>query len=76
MGCGTELMAALLEACRDIGVREVIAVIADSGDPASVRLHGRFGFVEAGRLTRVGHKHGRFVDTILLQCSLARDAST
>jgi L-amino acid N-acyltransferase YncA len=43
--------------------------------PASVRLHGRFGFVEAGRLTRVGHKHGRFVDTILLQCSLARDAS-
>ncbi|UNB49945.1 GNAT family N-acetyltransferase [Mycolicibacterium sp. YH-1] len=75
LGCGTELMTALLEACRDVGVREVIAVIADSGDPASVRLHGRFGFVEAGRLTRVGHKHGRFVDTILLQCSLARDAS-
>jgi phosphinothricin acetyltransferase len=70
-GCGTELLAALLDACRVIGVREVIAVIADSDDPASVHLHHRFGFVDAGRLTRVGYKHDRFVDTILLQCSLA-----
>jgi phosphinothricin acetyltransferase len=71
-GCGAELMSALLVACRDVGVREVIAVIADSGDPTSVRLHRRFGFVEAGRLTGVGHKHDRFVDTVLLQCSLVR----
>ena len=70
-GCGTELLAALLDACREIGVREVIAVIADSCDPASVHLHHRFGFVDAGRLTRVVYKHDRFVDTILLQCSLA-----
>jgi phosphinothricin acetyltransferase len=71
-GCGAELLAALLDACRHLGIREVIAVIADSGDPASVALHRRFGFVDAGRLTRVGHKHDRFVDTVLLQCSLAR----
>jgi phosphinothricin acetyltransferase len=70
-GCGAELLAALLEACGHIGVREVIAVIADSGDAASIALHRRFGFVDAGRLTRVGHKHDRFVDTVLLQCSLA-----
>jgi phosphinothricin acetyltransferase len=70
-GCGTELMAALLQACREVGVREVIAVIADSGDPASVQLHHRFGFIDAGRLTRVGHKHDRFIDTVLMQRSLA-----
>jgi phosphinothricin acetyltransferase len=69
-GCGTELMRALLAACAVAGVREVIAVIADTGDPASVDLHRRFGFGEAGRLQRVGYKHDRYVDTLLLQRSL------
>jgi L-amino acid N-acyltransferase YncA len=70
-GCGTELVRDLLDACAAAGIREVIAVIADTGDPASVELHRRFGFVDAGRLTRVGYKHDRFVDTLLLQRSLA-----
>lgn len=70
-GCGAELLEALLEACRTAGIREVIAVVADSGDPASLALHRRFGFAEAGRLARVGFKHDRFVDTVLLQRSLA-----
>ena len=70
-GCGTELMDELLVACRAAGLREVIAVIADTGDPASVELHRRFGFTDAGRLVRVGVKHGRRVDTLLLQRSLA-----
>ena len=46
-------------------------MIADTGDPASVELHRRFGFVDAGRLTRVGYKHERWIDTLLLQRSLA-----
>ena len=70
-GCGTELMRELLDACRAAGLREVIAVIADTGDPTSVELHRRFGFTDAGRLVRVGVKHGRRVDTLLLQRSLA-----
>jgi phosphinothricin acetyltransferase len=70
-GCGTELMRDLLSACEAAGVREVIAVIADTGSPASVELHHRFGFTDAGRLTRVGYKHERYVDTLLLQRSLA-----
>jgi L-amino acid N-acyltransferase YncA len=68
-GCGTELLAALLDRSRDAGVREVIAVIADSGDPSSVRLHRRFGFRDAGRLVRVGYKHDRWIDTLLMQWS-------
>ena len=70
-GCGAELLRDLLAACRAAGVREVIAVIADAGNPASTELHRRFGFADAGRLTRVGHKHDRYVDTLLLQRSLA-----
>jgi L-amino acid N-acyltransferase YncA len=69
--CGTDLVAALLDDCRGAGIREVIAVIADTGDPASAELHRRFGFVDAGRLTRVGYKHERWIDTLLLQCTLA-----
>lgn len=70
-GCGTELMRDLLDAAGAAGIREVIAVIADTGDPASVELHRRFGFVEAGRLTNVGFKHDRFVDTVILQRTLS-----
>ncbi|MET0475376.1 MAG: N-acetyltransferase family protein [Mycobacterium sp.] len=69
-GCGTELMADLLDASAVRGIREVIAVIADTGDPASIALHHRFGFSDAGRLENVGYKHDRFVDTFLLQRSL------
>jgi phosphinothricin acetyltransferase len=50
----------------------MIAVVADSGDPASAALHRACGFTDAGRLRNVGRKHGRLIDTLLLQCDLAR----
>jgi L-amino acid N-acyltransferase YncA len=70
-GLGRLLLEELLEACAAAGARQVIAVIADTGDPASAALHRRCGFTDAGRLAEVGHKHGRWVDTILLQRPLA-----
>jgi L-amino acid N-acyltransferase YncA len=69
-GLGRLLLEALLTGCADAGVRQVIAVIADSGDPASVALHRACGFADAGRLSQVGYKHGRWVDTVLLQREL------
>jgi phosphinothricin acetyltransferase len=69
-GAGSELLAALLMACRSAQVRQVIAVVADSGDQASVALHRKLGFTDAGRLRQVGHKHGRDIDTVLLQRTL------
>jgi phosphinothricin acetyltransferase len=71
-GIGRVLLASLLDACATAGVRQVVAVIADAGDPASMRLHTRCGFREVGRLERVGFKHGRWVDTVLMQRSLTR----
>jgi L-amino acid N-acyltransferase YncA len=69
-GIGRSLLDHLVRDCADAGVRQIIAVVADTGDDASAALHRRCGFVEAGRLSRVGHKHGRWLDTILLQRSV------
>lgn len=69
-GTGRALLGALLTAARAAGARQVVAVVTDSGDPSSVRLHAAFGFVEAGRLRAVGWKHGRWLDTLLLQADL------
>jgi L-amino acid N-acyltransferase YncA len=66
-GLGRRLLESVLAGCADAGVRQVIAVIADSGDPASVALHRACGFADAGRLAQVGYKHGRWVDTVLMQ---------
>ena len=69
-GLGAVLLTALIEACERNGLREIVAVISDTGAEASVRLHERLGFVEVGRMGRVGHKFGRDLGTIYLQKSL------
>ena len=69
-GLGRLLLESLLAGCADAGVRQVIAVIADSGDPASAALHRACGFADAGRLSQVGFKHGRWIDTVLMQREL------
>jgi L-amino acid N-acyltransferase YncA len=68
-GIGRALLGELLTACADAGVREIIAVVTE-GHAGSLALHQRHGFTIAGRLTRVGHKHGQWLDTLLLQRSL------
>lgn len=69
-GIGGRLLDSLLTECAGAGVREVIAVIVDADGAASLALHRNRGFVDAGRLTAVGFKHGRWLDTVLLQRSL------
>jgi L-amino acid N-acyltransferase YncA len=69
-GLGSALLGALVDRCAQADMRQMIAVIADSGSRASVALHERFGFTHAGRLTGVGHKHGRWIDTVLMQRAL------
>jgi phosphinothricin acetyltransferase len=69
-GLGAALLGTLMTETARAGMRQLIAVIADTGDGASAALHRRFGFTEAGRLTGVGYKHGRWIDTLLMQRSL------
>ncbi len=74
-GLGAALLGALLTRCAEAGVRQVVAVIADSGSDASAALHRRFGFTPAGKLAGVGRKHGRWIDTHLMQCDLTTGAN-
>ncbi len=69
-GIGRLLLGGLLPACASGDARQVIAVIADTGDAASAALHRAFGFTDAGRLRQVGYKQGRWIDTLLMQRSL------
>ena len=74
-GLGSALLGALLDQCAQADLRQMIAVIADTGSDASTALHKRFGFADASRLTRVGYKHGRWIDTVLMQRALATGQS-
>jgi phosphinothricin acetyltransferase len=71
-GAGGALLAALMEACASRGFRQMIAVIGD-GTGASVgsrRLHERAGFRLIGVAEKVGFKHGRWLDQMLMQKEL------
>jgi phosphinothricin acetyltransferase len=69
-GLGRALLTALVEECRVSGVREVVAVIADRAAEASIRLHAGLGFVETGRMARVGYKYERWLGTVTMQLRL------
>ncbi len=72
-GHGSALLAELLRRAAASGRRQVIAVIAEADDGASVALHRRAGFTEAGRLREVGYKFDRWIDTILMQRALGAE---
>ena len=69
-GVGSELLAALVSAAFNAGFRQMIAVVG-GGEPASVALHEKLGFVVAGRMRAVGRKFDRLLDTVYLQRALA-----
>jgi phosphinothricin acetyltransferase len=66
-GLGKALLAALVARCAALDYRQMIAVIGDSGNAASIRLHASLGFLRVGTLRSAGYKFGRWVDSILMQ---------
>jgi L-amino acid N-acyltransferase YncA len=66
-GIGSALLAELITRCEDGGWRQMLAVIGDTGNLASIALHRRFGFEHAGTLRSVGFKLGRWVDSVIMQ---------
>ena len=69
-GLGRALLSAVLDACEAIGLRQVVAVIGDSRNAASIGLHRALGFEPAGVGRNVGFKHGRWVDIVWMQRAL------
>jgi L-amino acid N-acyltransferase YncA len=71
-GYGRLLLTDVLECAAGTDLRQLIAVIADGGDGASERLHAALGFTVVGRLTAVGCKFDRWIDTVLMQRDVPR----
>ncbi len=69
-GIGSALLQALISRCDTGAWRQMVAIIGDSANTASVALHRRMGFRLVGTLGSVGFKLGRWVDTVLMQRSL------
>jgi phosphinothricin acetyltransferase len=69
-GIGSALLPALITRCTERGFRQMIAVIGDSANAASIGLHAKFGFRMVGTLASIGWKHGRWVDSVLMQLAL------
>jgi L-amino acid N-acyltransferase YncA len=66
-GIGSRLLAEVLARCERLDYRQVIAVIGDSANAASIALHARHGFVRVGTLRSSGFKLGRWVDSVYMQ---------
>jgi L-amino acid N-acyltransferase YncA len=75
-GVGALLMREVIARCASAGYRQMIAVIGDSANAASIGLHARLGFAMVGTHPAVGFKHGRWVDVVHMQLALARGATT
>ncbi len=73
-GVGATLLRTLIEACERLDFRAMLALIGDSGSAASIALHASCGFVPAGALRGVGHKHGRWLDVVLMERALGAGA--
>ena len=69
-GLGRVLLQALIDRCEKGPWRQMIAVIADGGSGGSMSLHRQLGFELTGTLKAVGFKHGRWLDTTLMQRTL------
>jgi phosphinothricin acetyltransferase len=75
-GIGASLLRALISASEERGYRQMIAVIGDSAQIGSIKVHERAGFSHVGTFRSVGFKHGKWLDTVLMQRALGVGDST
>jgi len=75
-GVGRRLLEHLVSDCAAAGYRQMLAVIGDSGNQASIALHAACGFTRVGLLSAVGFKFGRWVDSVLMQRPLGEGDAT
>ena len=73
---GTRRMQDLIAASEKRGYRQMIAVIGDSANVASIGVHLRAGFEMVGTHRNVGFKFGRWLDTVMMQRALGEGGTT
>ncbi|WP_191057669.1 GNAT family N-acetyltransferase [Geminicoccus harenae] len=75
-GVGRALLAELLRQCETAGLRQALAVIGDSANAGSIRVHRALGFEMVGTMAAVGWKFGRWLDVVIMQKPLGSGADT
>jgi L-amino acid N-acyltransferase YncA len=75
-GIGMQLLQRLIADCEQRGYRQMIAVIGDSANAGSIRVHAKCGFEMIGTHPDVGFKFGRWLDTVMMQRALGDGATT
>ena len=74
-GVGKALLAELIQRCTELGFRQMVAVIGGA-HPASIALHFAAGFEHGGQMKATGFKHGRWLDTVIMQLALGEGAES
>ena len=75
-GTGRRLLTELIAAAEILGFRQMLGVIGDSANTGSIGVHAAPGFRHIGTFQSIGFKHGRWLDTVLMQRALGNgDAS-
>ena len=75
-GAGRALLTELIAVCEALGLRQMVAVIGDSGNAGSIALHRALGFADIGTGQGFGFKHGRWVDIVWMQRALNGGTAT
>ncbi|MBG6241565.1 MAG: N-acetyltransferase family protein [Candidatus Symbiopectobacterium sp. Dall1.0] len=75
-GVGKALLAHAIAWAEQRGFRQLIAIVGNSENEGSLHLHRQAGFSLVGTLASVGLKHGRWLDTVMLQRALGEGDST
>lgn len=76
LGIGRLLLSTLIDRATELDFRQMIAVIGDSENVASIALHSQLGFKAIGALPATGRKFDRWIDTVLMQRPLGDGGST
>ncbi|MBJ9268417.1 MULTISPECIES: GNAT family N-acetyltransferase [Citrobacter] len=75
-GAGKALLRHVIDWAETHGYRQLIAIVGDSNNQGSLKVHQKAGFTQIGTLKNIGFKHGLWLDTVLLQRNLGAGDST
>lgn len=75
-GVGKALLRHVIAWAEAHGYRQMLAIVGDSNNQGSLKVHQQVGFTEIGTLKDIGFKHGCWLDTVLLQRNLGEGNST
>jgi len=75
-GIGTALLQKLIDACTNLGYRQMIGIVGDSQNLQSIQFHEKMGFTHMGTVKNIGFKFDRWMDQVLLQRPLGEGADS